>query len=36
MLPHVLAEYEGVFTRKVCAAYDGARLKAEVLARKLS
>lgn len=34
--PHVRAEYDKIFTRAVCPACKGARLKAEVLESKLS
>ncbi len=34
--PHVRAEYERVFTRKICPACKGARLKAEALASRIS
>ncbi len=34
--PHVRAEYERVFTRKICPACGGARLKTEVLASRVS
>jgi len=36
MQPHVRAEYERVFTRKICPACNGTRLKAEVLASRIS
>ena len=36
MQPHVRAEYDRVFTRKICPACRGARLKAEVLASRIS
>ncbi len=34
--PHVRAEYDRIFTRKICPACKGARLKAEALASKIS
>ncbi len=34
--PHVRAEYERIFTRKICPACKGARLKAEALASRIS
>ena len=34
--PHVRAEYDRIFTRKLCPACKGARLKAEALASKIS
>lgn len=34
--PHVLREYEKIFTRATCPACQGARLKAEVLASQVS
>jgi excinuclease UvrABC ATPase subunit len=34
--PHARAEYERIFTRKICPACKGARLKAEALASKIS
>ena len=34
--PHVRAEYDKIFTRKICPACKGARLKAEALASKIS
>lgn len=34
--PHVRAEYDRIFTRKICPACKGARLKAEVLASRIS
>ncbi|MEO7718373.1 MAG: excinuclease ABC subunit UvrA [Capsulimonas sp.] len=36
MQPHVRAEYDRVFTRKICPACNGARLKAEALASRIS
>jgi excinuclease UvrABC ATPase subunit len=36
MQPHVRAEYDRVFTRKICSACNGARLKAEALASRIS
>ena len=36
MQPHIRAEYDRIFTRKVCPACKGTRLKAEVLASKIS
>jgi excinuclease UvrABC ATPase subunit len=34
--PHVRAEYDKIFTRKICPACKGARLKAEALASRIS
>jgi excinuclease UvrABC ATPase subunit len=34
--PHVRAEYDRIFTRKVCPSCKGARIKAEALASKIS
>jgi excinuclease UvrABC ATPase subunit len=34
--PHVRVEYDRIFTRKICPACKGARLKAEALASKIS
>jgi excinuclease ABC A subunit len=34
--PHVRAEYDRIFTRKICPACKGARLKAEALASRIS
>jgi excinuclease UvrABC ATPase subunit len=34
--PHVRVEYDRIFTRKICPACNGARLKAEALASKIS
>ena len=34
--PHVRAEYDRIFTRQICPACKGARLKAEALASKIS
>jgi excinuclease UvrABC ATPase subunit len=34
--PHVRAQYDRIFTRKICPACKGARLKAEALASKIS
>ena len=34
--PHVRAEYDRIFTRKICPGCGGARLKAEVLASRIS
>ena len=34
--PHIRAEYDRIFTRKICPACKGARLKAEALASKIS
>jgi excinuclease UvrABC ATPase subunit len=34
--PHIRAEYDRIFTRKICPACKGARLKAEALASRIS
>jgi len=34
--PHIRAEYDRIYTRKICPACHGVRLKAEVLASKIS
>jgi excinuclease UvrABC ATPase subunit len=34
--PHIRAEYDRIFTRKICPGCKGARLKAEALASKIS